>query len=66
MEECVGAGGRITTEQVGDNQYRSVCTIEGKSFYGRTRDKQTSKQKRRTGLRARSKRDNKRSSLKGT
>jgi len=65
-EECIDKGGQVRTEQVGDNQYRLVCTLNGETVYGRTRDKQTTKQKRRALLTKKVKDENKRGSLKGS
>jgi len=57
-EECIDKGGQVRTESVGDNQYRLVCTLNGETVYGRTRDKQTTKQKRRSALSRKVKRQN--------
>lgn len=50
IEECITEGGRTTTKKLSATQYINVCTIDGKSFDGRPRDKMTSKDKRKAAL----------------
>lgn len=63
FNDCVEAGGRITTVTEGE-QYRAVCTLEGKEYNGVVMDKQTAKQKRRMALSKKVKNENKAGNLK--
>jgi len=58
IDECISEGGRITTKTLSDTQYVNICTIDGKSFEGRVRDKKTTKEKRRSALKRKVKRQN--------
>ena len=39
FDKCVKNGGKVSTVKIGSNQYRHVCKLNGKIFYGHVKTK---------------------------